>query len=170
MGFSPSERTAVSLYYLGTALPGRMHSLSRPHLTATIVGVGSFVLFGGVTGLIPNPFYIRKVPRTELDYLFLALTAGFLGYYTLQRAERRSDDDRTATASAVLGFLAFGCPICNAFLLALFSSSALMTYFDPLRPLLGVVSVGLFAGLLYSRSQRSCDTCDVESQRSGTHR
>ncbi|MCU4976005.1 hypothetical protein OB955_25365, partial [Halobacteria archaeon AArc-m2/3/4] len=58
------------------------------------------------------------------------------------------------------GFLAVGCPICNVFLLALFSSSALMTYFDPLRPVLGAISVALLAGLIYVRHRRSCPTCD----------
>jgi hypothetical protein len=69
----------------------------------------------------------------------------------------------------VVGFLAFGCPICNAFLLALFSSSALMTYFNPLRPLLGAVSVVFFAGLLYSRSRDSCDICRMDEQGHQTH-
>jgi hypothetical protein len=132
-----------------------------------LVGVGSFVLFGVVTGLIPNPLYVRQVPRTVPDYLFLVLTSGFLGLYTLQRPTDGRTDDRAATASTVVGFLAFGCPICNAVLLALFSSSALMTYFDPLRPLLGVVSVGLFGWLLYARSRRGCDTC-VERQSAGS--
>jgi hypothetical protein len=136
-------------------------------LKAVGVGVGSFALFGVVTGLLPNPLYVRMVPRTALDYLFLALTAGFLAAYTFQRTPTAGDSDATATAGAALGFLAFGCPICNAFLLALFSSSALMTYFDPLRPVLGAASVVLFAGLLYVRSQRSCETCaDPETTRS----
>jgi hypothetical protein len=126
---------------------------------SAVVGAGSFVLFGVVTGLIPNPLYVRMVPRTPLDYLFLALTAGFLGLYTFQRTPASQREDGAATASAVLGFLAFGCPICNALLLALFSSSALMTYLDPLRPLLGVVSVAFFGGLLYVRSQRTCEVC-----------
>ncbi|KPN29183.1 hypothetical protein SY89_03417 [Halolamina pelagica] len=133
---------------------------SRRYLEAAAVSVGTFVLFGAVTGLVPNPLYVRMVPRTPLDYLFLSLTAGFLGVYTLQRTGEQGSDGKTVTASAALGFLAFGCPICNAFLLALFSSSALMTYFDPLRPLLGVVSVVLFAGLLTVRSRRSCDACE----------
>jgi uncharacterized membrane protein YgdD (TMEM256/DUF423 family) len=124
-----------------------------------VVGVGSFALFGLVTGLIPNPLYTRMVPRTGLDYLFLALTAGFLGAYAFQRTPGGRGDDTTATAGTVLGFLAFGCPVCNAFLLALFGSSALMTYFDPVRPLLGGVGVALFAGLLYARSRRTCETC-----------
>jgi len=57
------------------------------------------------------------------------------------------------------GFLAFGCPICNALLLTLFSSSALMTYFDPYRPLLGVLSVTAFGAILYYQRKKGCETC-----------
>jgi hypothetical protein len=45
---------------------------------------------------------------------------------------------------------------CNA----LFSSSALMTYFDPLRPLLGAVTTVFFAGVLYYQRRRDCPTCE----------
>ena len=141
-----------------------MRSPARRYLKAAVISTGAFVLFGTVTGLIPNPLYIRQVPRTPLDYLFLTTTAAFLGVYTFQRANPQYGDEKTATAGAVLGFLSFGCPICNVFLLALFSSSALMTYFDPLRPILGIVSVAFFVGLLYSRSQRSCDNCGLTEQ------
>mgnify|MGYP006279401861 FL=1 len=124
------------------------------------VSVGSLLLFGVVTGLLPNPVYVRMVPRTGLDYLFLVLTAGFLGLYTYQRQTEKQPDDKTAGVSAALGFLAFGCPTCNALLLALFSNSAWLAYFDPLRPVLGGISVLLFAGLLYVRSRRSCERCE----------
>ena len=132
-------------------------------LKALGVSAGAFALFGVVTGLVPNPVYVRMVPRTPLDYLFLTLTAGFLGIYAAQRVpEETRSDDGAVTVSAVVGFLAFGCPICNAVLLALFSSSALMTYLDPLRPLLGAVSVVLFGGLLYYRHTRACASCAVD--------
>jgi len=145
-----------------------MRSLSRRYLEAAGVGVGALVLFGVVTGLIPNALYVRMVPRTPLDYLFLVLTAGFLGAYTLQRTADGRDDGTAAAASTAIGFLAFGCPICNALLLALFSSSALMTYLDPLRPLLGSVSVVLFAGLLYARSRSPCEACAPDRDGSST--
>lgn len=141
---------------------------SRRYLEAAGVSVGALVLFGVVTGLIPNGLYVRMVPRTPLDYLFLILTAGFLGAYTLQRTADERDDGKTAAASTAIGFLAFGCPICNAFLLALFSSSALMTYLNPLRPLLGGVSVVLFAGLLYTRSRSPCDACEPDRDGNAT--
>ncbi|WP_302081640.1 hypothetical protein [Salinibaculum rarum] len=135
---------------------------SRRVAKAAGVSVGAFALFGIITGLVPNSIYTRMVPRTGLDYLFLGLTAVFLGAYTYQRTNARGRDDTTVTAGAVLGFLAFGCPVCNSILLALFSSSALMTYLDPVRPLLGAVSVLLFAGLLYARSRRTCVSCAGE--------
>jgi MFS family permease len=123
------------------------------------VGVGAFLLFGVVTGLIPNPIYVRMVERTPADYVFLAATAAFAAAFVYQRS--LTDDpigDRFAAGGIVGGFLAFGCPVCNAVLLGLFGSSALMTYFDPLRPLLGAVSVAAFAGLLVYQRRR-CGRC-----------
>jgi len=123
------------------------------------VSVAAFVLFGTVTGLLPNPIYVRMVERTPADYLFLVATAAFAGAFVYQRS--LADEpigDRFAAGGIVGGFLAFGCPICNVALLALFSSSALMTYFDPFRPLLGAVSVVFFAGLLYYQRRR-CEVC-----------
>ncbi|ELZ24463.1 hypothetical protein C477_00840 [Haloterrigena salina JCM 13891] len=142
----------------------------------TAAGIGVFLLFGLVTGLVPNPLYVRMVPRTPIDYLFLVLTALLAGVYTAQRLATEvvesdcMDTDRSETGDSrsedrwvlgglVGGFLAVGCPICNVILLALFSSSALMTYFDPLRPALGALSVALLTGLIYVRHSRSCPTC-----------
>lgn len=137
-----------------------MDGQKRRLLKGLAVGTGAFVLFGVVTGLIPNPLYVRMVPRTALDYLFLTTTSLLLGVYVVQRSPSEEESGSSlAIGSTIGGFLAFGCPICNAFLLALFSSSALMTYFDPLRPLLGVVSVALFGGLVYYRREKACETC-----------
>ncbi|MDS0473390.1 hypothetical protein [Natrinema sp. 1APR25-10V2] len=150
---------------------GAIRSDRRAMTWGTVAGVGVFLLFGLVTGLVPNPLYVRMVPRTPIDYLFLALTALLAGVYTAQRlatevvdaegsgTDASNGEDGLAMGGLVGGFLAVGCPICNAFLLALFSSSALMTYFDPLRPLLGAVSVAMLAGLIYARHERSCPTC-----------
>ncbi len=150
---------------------GPIRSDRRAMAWGAVAGVGVFLLFGLVTGLVPNPLYVRMVPRTPVDYLFLALTALLAGVYTAQRlatevvdadgsgTDASSGEDSLAMGGLVGGFLAVGCPICNAFLLTLFSSSALMTYFDPLRPLLGAVSVAILAGLIYVRHERSCPAC-----------
>jgi hypothetical protein len=135
-------------------------SLPRPRLLRSGgVSVGVFVLFGTVTGLLPNPIYVRMVSRTPADYLFLVATAAFAGAFVYQRSLTEEPiGDRFAAGGVVGGFLAFGCPICNAVLLALIGSSALMTYFDPLRPVLGAVSVVFFAALLIYQRRR-CEVC-----------
>jgi hypothetical protein len=123
------------------------------------VSVAVFLLFGTVTGLLPNPVYVRMVARTPADYLFLVATAAFAGAFVYQRSLAAEPvGERLAAGGIVGGFLAFGCPVCNAVLLALFSSSALMTYFEPLRPLLGGVSLVFFSGLLYYQHRR-CEVC-----------
>ena len=133
------------------------------------VSVGSFLLFGVVTGLLPNPVYIRMVPRTLFDYTFLVLTSLFAGIYIAQQSITNwSGNDSLAIGSTIVGFLAFSCPICNVLLLALFSNSVLMTYLDPYRPLLGVVSVLLFTGLLYYRYQQSCESCGCTTKLGST--
>lgn len=132
---------------------------SQRFVKSLSVGIGSFLLFGAVTGLVPNPIYVRMVERSSADYLFLVAPSVFVAAFVYQRSlAEEPTGDRFAAGGIVGGFLAFSCPICNAVLLLLFSSSALMTYFDPLRPYLGVVSVGLFGGLLYYQ-RRSCTRC-----------
>ncbi|MCU4801736.1 hypothetical protein OB920_15255 [Halobacteria archaeon HArc-gm2] len=136
-------------------------SLPYPVLLKSVgAGVGAFLLFGTVTGLVPNPVYVRMVPSTPADYLFLVATSAFAAAFVYQRSiVDQPVGDRFATGGIVGGFLAFGCPICNAVLLALFSSSALMTYFDPYRPLLGVLSVAAFGAILYYQRKKGCETC-----------
>ncbi|MFB6175017.1 MAG: hypothetical protein ABEJ87_03490 [Candidatus Nanohalobium sp.] len=115
---------------------------------ALIAGTIFFLVTGAVTGLIPNPVYIRKVPITLPDYFFLATTTILAALY-FGKEKCTVSQQRFAGVGGVLGFLAFGCPICNALLLALFSSSAIMTYFNPLRPLLGIISTLVLALFLY---------------------
>lgn len=120
-----------------------------------VVTVAAFVGFGLLTDLIRNPIWVRMVPRTPLDYAFLGVTSLLAGAYVVQRdLLSEVPGDACAYGGTIGGFLAFGCPICNKLLLLAFSSSAIMTYFDPLRPLLGFLSVALFAGVVVYRQRR----------------
>lgn len=98
-----------------------------------------FTFTGVVTGLIPTPLYVRMVPITVLDYFFL-FTTSFLAAVFFGKKKCREMESRLAKIGGVTGFLAFSCPICSVFLLAFFSTSTIMTYIDPLRPLLGAIS------------------------------
>ena len=95
------------------------------------------------------------VPRSPLDYGFLALTSLLAGAYVYQRSTvTECSDDKCAYGGAASGALAVACPHCNALLVGVFGSSWLAAYVDPLRPLFGVLAVGLFAGVLYARHSR----------------
>ncbi|WP_414838124.1 hypothetical protein ACK3SF_01850 [Candidatus Nanosalina sp. VS9-1] len=110
-----------------------------------------FTVTGVVTGLIPTPFYVRMVPITFLDYTFLFTTSILAGIY-FGKEKCTVTDSRLSALGGVTGFLAFSCPICNGLLLAFLSTSAIMAYVDPLRPLLGVIST-LVLGYLMLKSQ-----------------
>ncbi len=119
---------------------------------AAAVAAGFFLFTGVVTGLLPVGLFDRMVPRTPLDYLFLTLTSTLAGVYILQRSTVEDcGGDGCAYGGAAAGFFAVACPQCNAVLVALFGGSWLATYFDPLRPLLGVAAVALLAGILLMR-------------------
>lgn len=115
------------------------------------VAAGFFFLFvtAFVTGLIPNPVYVRMVSVTPIDYFFLLSTSLLAGLY-FGKENCSVTGERLAGLSGFMGFFAFSCPICNMFLLAFFSSSALMAYFDPLRPYLGLIST-LLLGYFFFR-------------------
>lgn len=98
-----------------------------------------FTITGVVTGIIPTSFYIRMVPITVLDYTFLFTTSILAGIY-FGKEKCTVTDSRLSAIGGLTGFLAFSCPICNSVLLAFLSTSAIMAYIDPLRPLLGVIS------------------------------
>mgnify|MGYP006875055425 CR=1 FL=1 len=106
-----------------------------------------------VTGLIENPLYVRKVPLTALDYIFLFTTSMLAGLY-FGKEKSSVTEGRLMSVGRLTGFLAFGCPICNLVLLAFFSTSVIMTYFDPLRPLLGLFSTLILAILLFENSRK----------------
>ncbi|WP_394743392.1 hypothetical protein [Natronococcus roseus] len=120
-----------------------------------LVGGAFFAVTGVVTGLVPTPIFERMVPRTPLDYGFLLLTTALAGAYAAQRtAIDDCSGDACGYAGAAGGFFAVACPHCNAVLVALFGSSWLATYVDPIRPLFGLVAVALLAGILYARRGR----------------
>lgn len=139
----------------------RLHGKSWKYIRkGASVSLLTFVGFGLLTDLIPNPVFSRMVSRSPLDYVFLTLTALLAGVYIAQRSRLNdATGENCALGGTVGGFLAFGCPLCNHILLALFSSTAIMAYFNPLRPLLGVVAVALLAGgIYYQRHEVACET------------
>jgi hypothetical protein len=123
-------------------------------LIGIVSSIGFFFLFSIPTALFPNNFFIRMIPSTTLDYVFLIFSSILLGAYVgvhLYKKKNTKACNRVTTAGGIGGFLAFGCPICNKLFVLLFGATALMTYLEPYRPILGFVSTGLMGGALWWR-------------------
>ncbi|RMF90462.1 MAG: hypothetical protein D6736_06700 [Nitrospinota bacterium] len=124
---------------------------------ALLFGTGFFLLFGVVTVLIPNRFFLRMTTTTPLDYLFLTLTSGLLGTYLslhlFQRRQGRGACTVAAYGGGVGGFLGFGCALCNKPLLLLLGVSGVLTYIEPYRPLIGSLGIGLMGYAVYRKGK-----------------
>ncbi len=128
----------------------------RRWLVAVLVGVAAALVMGVPTGVIETSFYTRMTPVTWWDYPIWATSAVLLGLIaaTYVRAAGLADGsapDRSpqALGATILSTFAIGCPICNKLVVALIGVSGTLTYWAPLQPLLGVLSIGLlFTGLV----------------------
>ena len=128
---------------------------------ASLVGLGFLALLGAVTALIPNPIFTRMVQITTWDYLFLILLPILLSTFIFLKLENKSKDQKneyTAFGAAFVSIFALGCPICNALLISIFSATALLAYFDPYRPVLGLISsVLLIVAIAFE--YKNCSVC-----------
>jgi len=111
------------------------------------VSVLAIFLFGIPTALIPTGFYKRMLPPSWLDYLFLVSVSLLVGanvslYFYKKHGKKTC---AAAGAGSIFGFFSMSCPTCVGWLVALFGSAALLAYFEPVRPILGAISVLVLA-------------------------
>jgi len=125
------------------------------------------LVYGIPAALIPNPFilYYRMIAVTAFDYIFLILISislgAYLSYFLYNKSLVKQKEDTKVFGGALLGILAIGCPICNVFLMSVFGSALLLGFFEPIRPLVGIASVGLIGASIYFMKNRSCEECSV---------
>ncbi len=105
--------------------------------------MGLFLLFGIPTALLSNPIlpYVRMIPATWMDYAFLLTTSILAAVYFALPENQACRTGKGAAGGGILGFLAFSCPTCNHLLLLIFGYAFLFDVLNPLRPLLGAVSI-----------------------------
>ncbi len=120
-----------------------------------LAGMAIFLAFGIPTAVIPTGLFTRMVPAGILDYIFLIVTSAMLGaYVSLYLYGRRTcSKDYAAAGGAVPAFLAVSCPACSVILVSLFGMSAVMIYFEPLRPVLGIIGTVILAAALYLKAK-----------------
>ena len=116
---------------------------------AALWGAAVFGGLGTLTALWDNPMFIRMTPITGVDYVILAAEALLLGLYLGIRAPACSL--KGASLGGVLGFLGFGCSICNKILLLIFGSGLLLTYFEPVRYWVGLAGIAFMLWALHRK-------------------
>jgi len=113
------------------------------------ITVATFLLFGTVTALWSNPFFIRMTEVSDLDYVILGFETILIGLFFGIRAQKCAV--KKTGFGGIFGFLGFGCSLCNKLLLLLFGSSFLLTYFEPIRYYVGVTGILIFSFALFQK-------------------
>ncbi|WP_347355104.1 hypothetical protein [Intrasporangium sp.] len=141
---------------------------ARRRLAAVAGAVGTAVVVGVPTVVVPNPVFGREVPVTWWSYPVLAvvsvLSGVLLATYVREAdgAERgvAADDraPRRGLVAAMLSFFAVGCPVCNKIVLLALGAGGALTWFAPLQPLLALGSVGGLVWAVRTRlaGRRAC--------------
>lgn len=138
---------------------------ARRWMAASAGGVLAALLMGVPTGIIETSFYTRMTPVPWWDYPVWLASATLIGLSlatyvrtsSRTRAPVNRGSSRTVGAS-LLSVFAIGCPVCNKLVVAVLGFSGALTYFSPIQPLLGLVSLALLVFGLKVRldGERSC--------------
>jgi hypothetical protein len=135
----------------------------RRYLAAAVAGVGWLVLSGVPTGLIETPLYFRMTPVRWWDYPFWVAGAVLVGllaatYVNQPERGRPASSQGKILGGGLLSVFAIGCPVCNKLVVLALGAAGALTYFAPVQPALGFLSVGLLIYALHARlgAERSC--------------
>lgn len=154
----------------------------RHYGVAAVATLGVALLLGVSTVLIPNPFFSREIAVVPWNYpvwVATSLLAGLLvATYVRQGpapsaapggeagdAPSSGDRDRPGKlgmAGGVLAWFAVGCPVCNKLALLALGYSGAITWFAPVQPFLGVLSLVLTGAALFVRLRNQV-ACPVRS-------
>lgn len=129
---------------------------------SVLYAAGAALLIGIPTVLIPNQFFVRMTPTSSQDYVIWSLSILLIGpvlalatLYPVASQKPQGTNERTgsirAFAGTILSFLSVGCPVCNKLVVLLLGFSGAMTFFNPLRPFLGITSIVLLSVTLFLR-------------------
>lgn len=124
-------------------------------VVSALVTVIYLAFVGVIAAVIPNPLFERMTPVTGWNLVFWVVPALLVGplvaSYLVPGRATACDVTNRATLGGILSFLAVGCPVCNKAVVLLLGVSGALTYFEPLQPALGALSVALLGYGLWLR-------------------
>ena len=148
-------------------------------LIAAVVTIFGALVTGVPTGIVDTPIYHRMTAVTWWDYPIWVLSAILMGLIaaTYVRSNTTTSVGETPVApqgpgagrsisASVLTVFAIGCPICNKLVVALLGVSGALSYFAPIQPFLGMLSVTLLLVGLAVRL-RTSNSCPLPARQAG---
>ncbi|QOR47383.1 hypothetical protein INS90_09035 [Trueperella pecoris] len=144
----------------------------RQWAVAVLAALGSFLLIGVATVLIPNPIFGRDIAPVWWNYPVWILTSVLMGllmatYIKGTSAMDAKSDSQTTTVGMIGGMLAWfavGCPVCNKLALLALGYSGALTWFAPVQPWLGAIAMVLTGAALIVRLNGQI-TCAIKPPR-----
>lgn len=135
-------------------------------LVAALASLFYLAVLAIPTAIIANPLFRRMTPPTVWSWTFWITPGMFFGplvaSYVIDGPWRQcSLLERKTLAGGLLSFLAVGCPICNKVVVAILGVSGAVSYFAPIQPILGGISVVLLAYAFWLRLRPPADTGDT---------
>ncbi|CAN5886200.1 hypothetical protein BH23ACT11_BH23ACT11_29870 [soil metagenome] len=125
----------------------------RRYLVASVAGAVWLAVSGIPTDILDTSLFTRMTPVLWWNYpLWVggAVLVGLLAAtYVAEPGSGRhgGSQEKNAEGGGLLSVFAIGCPVCNKLVVLALGYGGAMTYFAPVQPLLGFLSMGL---LLYA--------------------
>src|SRR6266566_865330 len=129
--------------------------LVRFGLASTVSAAAYLIVVGVATAVIPNPWFERMTDVTAANVVFwivpALLTGALLGSYVVPLAATTCAVGERTLFAGLLSVLSVGCPLCNKVVVLLIGAAGALTYFEPIQPILGLLSVAMLGYALWRR-------------------
>jgi hypothetical protein len=130
------------------------HQRVRAAAIGALAAIGTAVLIGIPSDVIPNPWFGREIAVDGFDVFVLvalSLLTGALAATYVGTGGLTASAERAGVGSGIVGFFAVSCPVCNKLVVALIGTSGASGWFASIQPVMGVAAIALAGAALAVR-------------------
>jgi hypothetical protein len=130
------------------------HQRVRAAALGALAAIGTAILIGIPSDVIPNPWFGREIAVDGFDVFVLvalSLLTGALAATYAGTSGLTGSAERAGVGSGIVGFFAVSCPVCNKLVVALIGTSGASGWFASIQPVMGVAAIALAGAALAVR-------------------